>query len=92
MKLAIFNSVKSNLEHIANKKHSIDNSLVHAVLLDFLKECNEADRAEIIALYSPHVASLARLVQNFNDFVVLVQIFPSVSLETSTRNILDFPI
>lgn len=34
-------------------------SLVHAVLLDYLGECTEEDRGEIIATYLPHIAALA---------------------------------
>lgn len=58
MKLAVLNSVKSNLNHIANKT-LVDNSLVHAVLLDYLNVCSEEDRNEMIAAYLPHIAALA---------------------------------
>lgn len=58
MKLAIVNAVKSNLEHIANKK-LVDNSLVHAVLLDYLSECNEEDKGEVITMFLPHIPALA---------------------------------
>lgn len=58
MKMAILNAVKSNLEHIANKK-LIDNSLVHSVLLDYLNECNEEEKAELVTMYSPYIPSLA---------------------------------
>lgn len=58
MKVAILNAVKSNLEHIANKK-LVDNGLVHSVLLDFLNECGEADKAEIVTMFSPYIPSLA---------------------------------
>lgn len=34
-------------------------SLVHAVLCDYLKECNEEDRGEIITAFLPHIAALA---------------------------------
>lgn len=38
---------------------SASHSLVHAVLLDYLNECSEEDRNEIIATYLPHIAALA---------------------------------
>lgn len=58
MKLAILNAVKANLNHVVNKK-LVDNSLIHAVLLDYLNECNEEDRNELITAYSPYIPSLA---------------------------------
>lgn len=58
MKLAVLNAVKAHLNHLANKK-LVDNSLVHAVLLDYLNLCNEEDRNEIITAYSPYIPSLA---------------------------------
>lgn len=58
MKLGILNAVKSNLEHVANKK-LVDNSLVHSVLLDYLNVCNEQDRGEIVTAFSPYIPSLA---------------------------------
>lgn len=35
------------------------NSLLHAVLLDYLSECGEEDRNEIITAYLPNIAALA---------------------------------
>lgn len=32
---------------------------MHAVLLDYLNECNEEDKGEIIAAFLPHIAALA---------------------------------
>ncbi|KAJ6637486.1 Protein penguin [Pseudolycoriella hygida] len=58
LKVAILNSVKSNLNHVVNKK-LLDNSLIHAVLLDYLNECNDEDRAEMITAVSPFIPSLA---------------------------------
>lgn len=58
MKAAILSSVKSNLEHFVTKK-LVDNSVIHAVLLDYLNEAKEEDRNEIIAAYSPYIPSLA---------------------------------
>lgn len=58
MKTAILTAVKTNLNHIANKK-LIDNGLVHAVLLDFLNQCNDEDKQELITAFSPFVPSLA---------------------------------
>lgn len=58
MKLAVMNAVKSNMEHVANKK-LVDNSLVHSVLLDYLTECGEEEKAELITMFSPYIPSLA---------------------------------
>lgn len=58
LKKATLNSIKANLEHAANKK-LVDNSLIHAILHEYLGECDEEDRNEIIALYSPFIPSLA---------------------------------
>ena len=58
MKLAIINSVKANLNHVVNKK-LVDNSLVHAVLLDYLHECSDEERGEMTVAYSPYIPSLA---------------------------------
>lgn len=42
-------------------KHLIvfHSSLVHSVLLEYLNECNDEDRMEIITTYSPYIPSLA---------------------------------
>lgn len=34
-------------------------SLVHSVLLDYLNECNDEDRTEMITAFSPFIPSLA---------------------------------
>lgn len=57
MKTAILGALKINLTHAANKK-LVDNSLIHAVLLEYLEECSEEDRNEIINLFSPMIPSL----------------------------------
>lgn len=58
MKVAILGSVKSNLEHIANK-NLVDNSLVHSVLLEYLKEIeDEEKKEEIINIYGPLIPHL----------------------------------
>lgn len=51
MKAAILGSVKSNLEHVANKK-LVDSSLVHAVILEYLKECEADKMEETVTMYS----------------------------------------
>lgn len=58
IKLAIVNAVKANLEHIVNKK-LVDNSLVHAVLLEFLTVCSEEERIEMAQAFNPYLPSLA---------------------------------
>lgn len=37
----------------------VTHSLVHAILLDYMNECNGEDRGEMIATYLPHIAALA---------------------------------
>ncbi|KAL9882258.1 pumilio and CPL domain-containing protein penguin [Glossina fuscipes fuscipes] len=49
MKASILGAVKSNLERVINKK-LIDNSLLHAVLLEYLKECDEDKMEEIVTM------------------------------------------
>ncbi|XP_055911256.1 protein penguin [Eupeodes corollae] len=51
MKAAILGSVKSNLDHVANKK-LVDSSLVHAIILEYLKECEEDKIEETVTMYS----------------------------------------
>lgn len=58
MKLGIVNAVKANLEHIVNKK-LVDNSLVHAVLWEYLNVCSDEEREEMKVAYSPYIPSLA---------------------------------
>lgn len=58
MKPAVLGAVKANLNHFVNKK-LVDNAIVHSVLLDYLQECSEEDRAEMIAAYSPYIPSLS---------------------------------
>lgn len=58
MKRGIMNSTKMNLTKLASK-NLIDNSLVHAVLLEFIEEAEEQDRSEIIAAYTTHLAAIA---------------------------------
>lgn len=58
----ILNSTKMNLTKIASK-NLVDNSLVHAVLLEFIEEANEQDRNEIITAFIPHLATIASTKQ-----------------------------
>lgn len=62
LKKGILNSTKLNLTKIASK-NLVDNSLVHAVLLEFLEEADETNRQEIIAAYIPHLAAIASTKQ-----------------------------
>lgn len=58
MKTAILGSVKSNLEHIANK-NLVDNSLIHSVLMEYLKEIDDEEKKEeIISIYGPLIPHL----------------------------------
>lgn len=57
LKDAILSRTKAHLQKCANK-NLVDNSLVHAVLLEFLKECKESDRQEVIQTFSTLIAYL----------------------------------
>lgn len=58
----ILNSTKMNLLKIASK-NQVDNSLIHAVLLEFIEEAAELDRNEIITAFIPHLAAIASTKQ-----------------------------
>lgn len=62
MKKGIMNSTKMNLTKLASK-NLIDNSLVHAVLLEYIEEAEEQDRNEIIAAYTSHLAAISSTKQ-----------------------------
>jgi pumilio homology domain family member 6 len=62
MKKGILNSTKMNLTKLASK-NLIDNSLVHAVLLEFLEEAEEQERNEIITAFISHLAAIASTKQ-----------------------------
>ncbi|XP_054731365.1 protein penguin [Anastrepha obliqua] len=52
MKRSILGAVKSNLDHLANKQ-LVDNSLVHAVILEYLRECEEEKIQETVCEFAP---------------------------------------
>lgn len=59
MKASIIGAVKANLEHIANKE-LLDNSLVHAVLLEYIQVTDEEKLEETVtplAAYIPYMLS-----------------------------------
>uniref|UniRef100_A0AAG5CYB2 PUM-HD domain-containing protein n=1 Tax=Anopheles atroparvus TaxID=41427 RepID=A0AAG5CYB2_ANOAO len=58
MKPTVLRTVKDHLVHVANKKLT-DNSLIHALLAEFLPEASEQDRSEVIELYLPLLASIS---------------------------------
>lgn len=62
MKTGMLNSTKINLMKIATKK-LVDNSLVHAILLEYIEEAPEQDRNEIITAFIPHLATIASTKQ-----------------------------
>lgn len=57
MKNAILSSTKANLLKCANKT-LVDNGLVHSVLLEYMKECQDNDREEMLQTYSGLLAHL----------------------------------
>lgn len=54
MKASILSSVKANLEHIANKQ-LVDNSLVHAIMLEYVKEMEEDKVDETVTMLASHI-------------------------------------
>ncbi|XP_004536437.1 protein penguin [Ceratitis capitata] len=52
MKKSILSAVKSNIDHLANKQ-LVDNSLVHAVILEYLEECEEDKIEETVSAFAP---------------------------------------
>ncbi|KAH8408996.1 hypothetical protein KR009_004982 [Drosophila setifemur] len=61
MKSSILGSVKANLDHVANKQ-LVDSSLVHAVMLEYLRACDEDEEKleETVTAFSalvPHMLS-----------------------------------
>ncbi|XP_017085760.1 protein penguin [Drosophila eugracilis] len=61
MKASILGSVKANLDHVANKQ-LVDSSLVHSVMLEYLRACNEDEEkleetVTAFAALMPHMLS-----------------------------------
>lgn len=52
MKLSILSAVKSNIDHLANKQ-LVDNSLVHAVILEYLTVCEDDKIEETVSAFAP---------------------------------------
>ncbi|XP_037938189.1 protein penguin [Teleopsis dalmanni] len=62
MKASILGSVKTNLEHVANKQ-LVDSSLVHSVMLEYLNECDDDKIEEAVTMF----ASLIPLMVTTKD-------------------------
>lgn len=62
MKNGFINSTKINLMK-AVSKNLVDNSLIHAVLLEFIEEAGEQERGEIVTAFIPHLATIASTKQ-----------------------------
>uniref|UniRef100_A0A182PAK3 PUM-HD domain-containing protein n=1 Tax=Anopheles epiroticus TaxID=199890 RepID=A0A182PAK3_9DIPT len=58
MKVSVLTTVKTHLVQAANKKLT-DNSLLHALLAEFLEEAGTTERSEVIELYLPLLASIS---------------------------------
>uniref|UniRef100_A0A2M4AJE2 Putative puf family rna-binding protein n=1 Tax=Anopheles triannulatus TaxID=58253 RepID=A0A2M4AJE2_9DIPT len=58
MKKSVLTTVKGHLVQAANKKLT-DNSLIHALLAEFLQEAADVERSEVIELYLPLLASIS---------------------------------
>ncbi|XP_052891959.1 protein penguin [Anopheles moucheti] len=58
MKTSVLSTVKAHLLQAANKKLT-DNSLLHALLAEFLEEAGTTERSEVIELYLPLLASIS---------------------------------
>ncbi|XP_075158929.1 pumilio and CPL domain-containing protein penguin [Haematobia irritans] len=52
MKASILSSVKANLEHVSNKQ-LVDNSLVHAIMLEYVKEMEDDKVEETVTMFAP---------------------------------------
>ncbi|XP_061398364.1 protein penguin-like [Musca vetustissima] len=52
MKASILSAVKANLEHVSNKQ-LVDNSLVHAIMLEYVKEMDEDKVEETVTMFGP---------------------------------------
>ncbi|XP_013099769.1 protein penguin [Stomoxys calcitrans] len=52
MKASILSAVKANLEHVSNKQ-LVDNSLVHAIMLEYVKEMEEDKVEETVTMFAP---------------------------------------
>jgi len=57
MKASIMSAVKANIDHIANKK-LVDNSLVHAVILEYFKEIDAEKMEESVTALAPLIPHL----------------------------------
>ncbi|XP_050071893.1 protein penguin [Anopheles maculipalpis] len=58
MKPSVLSTVKGHLVQAANKKLT-DNSLLHALLVEFLEEAGTTERSEVMELYLPLLASIS---------------------------------
>nr|XP_040223438.2 protein penguin [Anopheles coluzzii] len=58
MKSSVLSTVKDHLVQAANKRLT-DNSLLHALLAEFLEEAGTTERSEVIELYLPLLASIS---------------------------------
>ncbi|XP_030380731.1 protein penguin [Scaptodrosophila lebanonensis] len=59
LKASIMGAVKANLDHVANKK-LVDSSLVHAVMLEYVRACDEEKLEETVTAFAalvPHMLS-----------------------------------
>lgn len=52
MKASILSAVKANLEHVSNKQ-LVDNSLVHAIMLEYVNEMEEDKVEETVTMFAP---------------------------------------
>ncbi|KAF7987487.1 hypothetical protein HCN44_003249 [Aphidius gifuensis] len=58
MKTATLSAVKMNLIRVMNK-NAIGNSIVHTILSEFLSQCNDEDRAELIVMLRDSIYELS---------------------------------
>lgn len=58
LKTAVLSAVKSNLNRILDKS-LLDSGLVQSVLNQFLSECSEEDRTELISQLVPHIVVIS---------------------------------
>ena len=89
LKNGILSATKANLLHIANKNF-VDNSLVHAVLLEYMCECSEEDRKEMIAAYTQHIPAISSTKEGAQVACLAYLQYVEFLLNYSSKMLIDF--
>lgn len=70
---SVLAATKANLEKLVDKKHMMNSTLLHSVMLDFLRLCNENDRKEMLENLNPHLSELQNSKNGINIATLIVQ-------------------